>query len=113
MINLSMKRLSILFLACFAVLVGGVFLYRALVTDPRDRCEAEGGWYDVDNGTCGQVIFIPQITGRQPGESREAATERRAREVVEIERRIAAGEAARAAEADRQRQAWAAEQARN
>ena len=110
--NLSMRRLSILFGLCFAVLVGGVFLYRAMVVDPRDRCESEGGWYDTDNGVCGRVLYIPQITGREPGESREAASERNAREIVEIERRIAAGKAARDADADRQRKALAASEGR-
>ena len=31
---LTMKRLSVLFLATFAVLVGGVFVYQALVVAP-------------------------------------------------------------------------------
>ena len=45
---LTMKRLSVLFLATFAVLVGGVFAWQALVVAPGERCEAEGRWWDPE-----------------------------------------------------------------
>ena len=37
---LTMKRLSILFLATFAVLVGAMFTWQALVIAPGERCVA-------------------------------------------------------------------------
>ena len=102
---LSFKRLSFIFLAIFAVLMIGVLVFERFWVAPGDRCEAGGGWYDRETRTCAQPIYIPDITGRQPGESREAASRRNATELVQIERRIAAREAARreALEQDRQR----------
>ncbi|GAD60330.1 hypothetical protein IWC96_02445 [Brevundimonas sp. BAL450] len=92
---LSFKRLGFLFLIIFAVLLIGVVLFRVFWTAPGERCEARGGWYDLETRTCAQRIYVPDITGRQPGESREEASRRNASELVQIERRIAAREAAR------------------
>ncbi|WP_122466917.1 hypothetical protein [Brevundimonas lutea] len=103
--NLSMRRLTLMFAACFAVVLAGIFAFEHFFADPRDRCEAEGGWYDLSGRECAIPIYIPDITGREPGESREAASRRQAQDLVEIERRIAAGEAARDAEAAAQREA--------
>ena len=102
---LSFKRLSFIFLAIFAVLMVGVLVFERFWVAPGDRCEAGGGWYDRETRTCAQPIYIPDITGRQPGESREAASRRNATELVQIERRIAARDAARreALEQERQR----------
>lgn len=92
---LSFKRLGFLFLIIFAVLLIGVVLFRVFWTAPGERCEARGGWYDLETRTCAQRIYVPDITGRQPGESREEASRRNANELVQVERRIAAREAAR------------------
>lgn len=100
--NLSMKRLSILFMGVFAVIVLGIFAFERIFADPRDRCEDEGGWFDLSGRVCATPIYIPDITGRAPGETREQASLRQARELVEIERRIAAGEAAQKAEVARE-----------
>ncbi|MEH6664607.1 MAG: hypothetical protein V7678_07125 [Brevundimonas sp.] len=102
---LSFKRLAFIFLAIFAVLMVGVLVFERFWVAPGDRCEAAGGWYDRETRTCAQPIYIPDITGRQPGESREAASRRNAAELVQLERRIAAREAARreAVEQERER----------
>ena len=92
---LSFKRRSFIFLAIFAVLIVGMLAFERFWVAPGDRCEAEGGWYDIESRTCAQPIYIPDITGREPGESRESASRRNATELVQIERRIAAREAAR------------------
>ncbi|MFN3816288.1 hypothetical protein [Brevundimonas sp.] len=92
---LSFKRLGFLFLIVFAVLLIGVVIFRVFWTAPGDRCEADGGWYDIQTRTCATPIYIPDITGRQPGESREDASRRNANELVQLERQIAAREAAR------------------
>jgi hypothetical protein len=104
-VYLSFKRLGFIFLAIFAVLMVGVLAFERFWVAPGDRCEAEGGWYDRETRTCAQPIYIPDITGRQPGESREAASRRNATELVQLERRIAAREAARreAIEQERER----------
>lgn len=102
---LSFKRLAFLFLCIFGVLMIGVVVFRVFWTAPGDRCEAHGGWYDIQTRTCATPIYIPDITGREPGESREAASRRQATELVELERRVTAQRAARdaAVRAEQQR----------
>ena len=102
---LTMKRLSVLFLATFAVLVGGVFVYQALVVAPEERCERRGGWWDAERGFCATPISIAEITGRPIGVSRAEASDAKNRELLEIEDRLAAAKAARDAEVARQREA--------
>ncbi|MBX9803190.1 MAG: hypothetical protein K2Y04_10550 [Caulobacteraceae bacterium] len=106
---LTMKRLSILFLSIFAVLMAGMFAYERLVVAPGDRCEAGGKWWDAEGKVCAQPISIAEITGRpNPGE-RAAASAEKNRELVAIENRLAAEQRARDADADRQRAALAAQ----
>jgi hypothetical protein len=106
---LTMKRLSILFLSIFAVLLAGMFAYERLVVAPGDRCEAGGKWWDPETRVCAQPISIAEITGRpNPGE-RAAASAEKNRELVAIEDSLAARKRARDADADRQRAALAAQ----
>ncbi|MGZ9099798.1 MAG: hypothetical protein ACXW3O_08860 [Brevundimonas sp.] len=106
---LTMKRLSVLFLSLFAVLLAGMFAYERLVVAPGDRCEEGGKWWDADARICAQPISIAEITGRpNPGE-RAAASDAKNRELMAIEDSLAAQQAARDAEADRQRAALAAQ----
>ena len=106
---LTMKRLSILFLSIFAVLMAGMFAYERLVVAPGDRCEAGGKWWDPETRVCAQPISIAEITGRpNPGE-RAAASAEKNRELVAIEDSLAARKRARDADADRQRAALAAQ----
>ncbi|HEY0926428.1 hypothetical protein [Brevundimonas sp.] len=112
---LTMKRLSVLFLCTFAVLVGATFAWQALVKAPGDRCVAGGGWWDPEETVCARPLSIAEIegiTGRKPGETRAQASDRKNRELLEIEDRLAAEQAARDAETERQRQALAAERGR-
>lgn len=106
---LTMKRLSILFLATFAVLVGGMFAWDAVVVAPGDRCEARGEWWDPQGRVCAQPISIAEITGRPNPGQRAAASAEKNRELVAIEDSLAAQQKARDAEADRQRAALAAQ----
>jgi hypothetical protein len=104
-----MKRLSILFLSIFAVLLAGMFAYERLVVAPGDRCEAGGKWWDPETKVCAQPISIAEITGRpNPGE-RAAASAEKNRELVAIEDSLAARQRARDADTERQRQALAAQ----
>ncbi len=106
---LTMKRLSILFLATFAVLVGVMFAYDAVVIAPGDRCEAGGKWWDPQDRVCAQPISIAEITGRPLPGQRAAASAEKNRELVSIEDSLAAQQKARDVEADRQRAALAAQ----
>ena len=106
---LTMKRLSILFLSIFAVLLAGMFAYENLVVAPGDRCEAGGKWWDPDGRVCAQPVSIAEITGRPlPGTRAQASAEKN-RELVAIEDDLAAQQKARDADADRQRAALAAQ----
>ncbi|HVL41673.1 MAG TPA: hypothetical protein VM348_05905 [Brevundimonas sp.] len=106
---LTMKRLSILFLSTFAVLIAGMFAYDALVIAPGDRCEAAGKWWDAEGRECAQPISIAEITRRPPPGQRAAASAAKNRELVAIEDALAAQKKARDADADRQRAALAAQ----
>ena len=106
---LTMKRLSVLFLSIFAVLLAGMFAYENLVVAPGDRCEDGGKWWDAETRICAQPISIAEITGRpNPGE-RAAASAEKNRELVAIEHTHAAQRRARDADAERQRVALAAQ----
>ena len=109
---LTMKRLSVLFLCTFAVLVGATFAWQALVKAPEERCEAAGNWWDPSGGVCAQPISIAEEIRRLEGLTRAEASQVRNRELVAIEDQLAANRAARDADADRQRAALAAEQGR-
>lgn len=78
--NRTIDRLKWIFLALFAVGCAGVWAYHLLWVWPGDRCEAAERWWDPDTRTCAQPIYIPDITGRQPGESREEVSMRAAGE---------------------------------
>ena len=106
---LTMKRLSVLFLSIFAVLLAGMIAYENLVIAPGDRCEEGGKWWDPRGRVCAQPVSIAEITGRpNPGE-RAAASAEKNRELVAIEDSLAAQQKARDADADRQRAALAAQ----
>ena len=102
---LTMKRLSLIFLTLFAVALGGVFTYDAIVMEPGKRCEAGGGWWDQDAGVCAQPISIAEITGRPIGVTRAQASAEKNKELVEIEDQLNAEKRARdaATEAERAR----------
>lgn len=106
---LTMKRLSVLFLCTFAVLVGATFAWQALVKAPGDRCEAAGMWWDPEGRECAKPISIAEITGRPNGQSRAEASDAKNRELIAIEDQLAAQQEARDADADRQRAALAAQ----
>lgn len=107
---LTMKRLSVLFLCTFVVLVGVTLGWQALVKAPGDRCISGGGWWDGDKGVCARPLSIAEIegiTGRKAGETRAQASDRKNRELLEIEDRLEAQQAAHDADAERQRAALA------
>ena len=108
---LTMKRLSVLFLSTFAVLVGATFAWQALVKAPGERCVADGNWWDPENRVCAQPLSIAEVTGRPIGQTRAQASDLKNRELVSIEHQLAANQNARDADADRQRAALAAQRA--
>jgi hypothetical protein len=102
---LSFRRLSVIFLALFAVLTVGTLGLERYWAGPEERCEAQGKWYDRKSRICAQPISIAEITGRpNPGERGEASAAKN-RELVEIEHYLRDQKAARdaATEAERAR----------
>jgi hypothetical protein len=110
---LTFKRLSVIFLGLFALSVAGIFAYDALVRAPGERCEASGKWWDAEGRECAQPISVAEKIAELEslGLSRAEASAQRNRELISIERQLAANEKAVAADADRQRAALAAEDA--
>ena len=83
----NIPRLKWIFLGLFTVGCIGVWLYHLLWVWPEDRCDAAGRWWDPDTRICAQPIYVPNITGRQPGEGRDEASLRAAAEQGADERR--------------------------
>ena len=100
---MSMKRLSLLFAAVFALAIGGVFVFQRFWADPGERCEAQGNWYDISSRTCARPVYIPDITGRPAGVSRAEASAAKNRELVELEREASRIERAQDAATDAER----------
>lgn len=85
--RLTLNRVKLIFVGLFALACIGIWIHQVYWVWPRERCEARGGWWDDAERICGQPIYIPDITGRRPGESREEASMRRAAERAAEERR--------------------------
>ena len=100
---LTMRRLSILFLGVFAVLVAGAFAFQRFYVAPAEACEQTGRWWYAEGRECVQPIYLPDITGRPEGVSRAEASDQQNRELLVIEERLAAEKAARAAATERDR----------
>lgn len=108
---LTFRRLTTAFLILFAVLVVGIVVLQQFWVDPGRRCEASGRWYDISTRVCAQPIYIPDITGRAPGESRAEASNRGNQELLELEAEAARQQQAIDAEVERQRAAIKSESA--
>jgi hypothetical protein len=106
---LTMKRLSVLFLSTFALLVGATFAWQALVKAPGDRCEAAGMWWDAQGRQCAKPISIAEVTRRPIGQTRAEASDAKNRELIALEDVLDARQAARDAETERQRAVLAAQ----
>lgn len=100
---LTMRRLTILFLGLFAVLVSGVLAYQRFYVAPAEQCEKTGRWWYAEGRECVQPIYLPDITGRPAGVTRAEASDQQNRELLEIEDRLAAERAARTAATERDR----------
>lgn len=102
---LSFKRLSILFVAVFAVMAGGTLLAQHFWIAPEQKCEKSGQWWYAEEGRCVTPIYIPNITKRAPGVTRAQASDEQNRELLVIEDRLEVEKAAREAAVVRDREA--------
>ena len=92
---LTMKRLSLMFFALFAVLVTATLLAQRFWIEPEEKCENQGRWWYAEERRCVTPTYLPDITGRPAGMSRAEASNAKNRELIEIERGLAAEKAAR------------------
>ena len=73
--NRTIDRLKLIFLAAFAILSAGAFVYHIGWVWPGQKCEAAGDWWDGRSRTCASPVLISDITGRviKNDETRNAA----------------------------------------
>ncbi len=109
---LSMRRLSILFLGIFAVLVTGALAFQRFYVAPAEACANSGRWWYEEGRECVQPIYLPDITGRPAGVTRAQASDEQNRELLVIEKRLADERAARVAATERDRADYAAKTGR-
>ncbi len=62
--NRTIDRLKLIFVAAFALLSAGAFIYHYGWVWPEQKCEAAGDWWDWRSRTCAHPIPISDITGR-------------------------------------------------
>ena len=98
---LTMRRLSILFVALFVVALVGLFGFQHLYVDPEKKGEANGQWWY--EGSCVTPLYLPDITGRPEGVSRAEASAESNRDLVALEDQLKAEKAARQAQTNRDR----------
>jgi hypothetical protein len=69
--NRTIDRLKIIFLGIFAVGVVAIWGYQIFWVWPAKQCEAQHRWWDGSTRTCATPLYIPALTGRPKGVSRE------------------------------------------
>ncbi len=104
---LTFPRLALLFSVLFALSVGGVFLFDRFWIGPEQACEESGRWWYPEERQCLTPLYLPDITGRPAGVTREQASDEANRELLAIERRLEAERDARDAAIQREREAFA------
>lgn len=83
--NRTIDRLKLVFLGLFALGGAGIWAYQIFYVVPAKKCETHGGWWDGRTRACGQVVYIPSITGRPAGVSRREWSEQQAARQVQRE----------------------------
>ncbi|MCA3700147.1 hypothetical protein [Brevundimonas sp.] len=102
---LTFPRLMLLFSVMFALSVGGLMLFNQLWVAPERACEESGRWWYPQERQCLTPIYLPDITGRPAGVTRQEASDEANRELLAIEERLAAEREARDTAIRQQREA--------
>lgn len=76
--NRTIDRLKIIFLGIFAVGVVAIWGYQIFWVWPAKQCEQQRRWWDGATRTCATPLYIPALTGRPEGVSREEWSKRQA-----------------------------------
>jgi hypothetical protein len=80
--NRVINRAMIIFLGIFVLASVGALALQWGWINPSRRCEAEKAWWDPETRVCAQPVYIPDITRRPAGMSREEWSRRQAVEVT-------------------------------
>ena len=104
---LTFPRLALMFSVLFALSVGVLLLFDRFWIGPEKACEQSDRWWYPEERRCLTPIYLPDITGRPEAATRQQASDEANRELLAIERRLEAEDAARDAEIQRQREALA------
>jgi hypothetical protein len=74
----TITRLKWIFIGVFAVAVVVVWTYQILWAWPAKTCAQQARWWDAATRTCATPLYIPALTGRPAGVSREEWSKRQA-----------------------------------
>jgi hypothetical protein len=69
----TLNRAKYLFFGLFLIASAGTFGYHVWFVWPRDKCEANDGWWDPKDHLCANPMPIWRITGRLPAPPAPAA----------------------------------------
>ena len=69
--NPFIDRLKIIFVGLFFIGAVAAWGYQFFWVRPAKICESQQRWWDGSTRTCATPIYIPDITGRPAGVSRE------------------------------------------
>lgn len=69
--NRTIDRLKLIFLGVFFLGAAGAWAYQILWVKPAKECENQQRWWDPETRTCATPLYIPALTGRPEGMSRE------------------------------------------
>ncbi|HYE44412.1 MAG TPA: hypothetical protein VEA44_01430 [Caulobacter sp.] len=69
--NTTIDRLKVLFLGLFFVGAVAAWTYQFFWVRPAKQCESQQRWWDPSTRTCATPLYIPSMTGRPEGVSRE------------------------------------------
>jgi hypothetical protein len=78
-------RLKIIFLGLFALGVVGIWSYQIFWVWPAKRCDRQEGWWDASTRTCATPLYLPDLTGRPEGMSREEWSRKQAAKKIQSE----------------------------
>ena len=81
--NRMIDRLKLIFLGIFFLGAAATWGYQALWVWPAKNCEANGNWWNSSSRTCAHPIYIPDLTGRPVGMTREEWSKKKAAEAVQ------------------------------
>ncbi|MBX3480616.1 MAG: hypothetical protein KF842_09455 [Caulobacter sp.] len=76
--NKTIDRLKLVFLGLFAVGVVAIWAYQILWVWPAKRCDRQQAWWDPATRTCATPLYIPDLTGRPAGMTREEWSKKQA-----------------------------------